>query len=210
MIRLTTAHYYTPSGRCIQKPYNEGDKDYRNDYIERVSSGELFNRDSMLVFESLKYSTLVNKRPVYGGGGVIPDIFVPVDTSSNYAYYNQLVRMSVVNQFVIDYMINNRAGLIKKYPNFDKFNNEFEVSNQMLEDIWANGEKREVPRNEESIAFIHDHAKRHIKALIARDLWNSSEFYNVYNRNDNEIQKALKIINSQATYDAILKGTYYE
>ncbi|MBN2263215.1 MAG: S41 family peptidase [Prolixibacteraceae bacterium] len=210
MIRLTTAHYYTPSGRCIQKPYENGVKDYRNDYIERVNSGELFNRDSLHVADSLEYKTIINQRTVYGGGGVIPDIFVPIDTSSNYSYYNQLVRASVVNQFVIDYMDNNRSKLMQQYPNFEAYKANYKVSNEMLEQLWANGDEKNIERDAASIEFITDHAKRHIKAIIARDLWNSSEFYSIINANDTVIQKALEIINNASKYDAVLKGTYNE
>lgn len=206
MIRLTTAHYYTPSGRCIQKPYEGGVESYRNDIRHRAESGELFNKDSISYDSSLVYYTLINKRKVYGGGGVIPDIFVPLDTSINYNYYNQLVQRSVVNQFVVSYMDQNRSNLSTAYPTFDAFKTKFEVSNAMLEEIWTEGEKKEIARNEASINFIRDHAKRHVKGIIARDLFGTSYFYETMNSDDDEIMEAVKVMKDEKRYNRILKG----
>lgn len=206
MIRLTTAHYYTPSGRCIQKPYEGGVESYRNDISHRVETGELFNKDSISYDSTLVYYTLINKRKVYGGGGVIPDIFVPLDTSVNYRYYNQLVQRSVVNQFVISFMDVNRSQLASTYPSFVAFKTKFEVSDAMLEEIWAEGEKKEIERNEQSIQFIRDHAKRHIKATIARDLFGTGYFYEIMNADDDEIMEAVKVLKDEKRYNRILKG----
>ncbi|HKM92597.1 MAG TPA: S41 family peptidase [Prolixibacteraceae bacterium] len=206
MIRLTTAHYYTPSGRCIQRPYTEGIDDYRNEYLERADRGELFSKDSIQIFDSIAYKTLINNRTVYGGGGIIPDVFIPVDTSSNYAYYNQLVRMSIVNQYITDYMDKNRKDILAKHPNFDSFYSSYKVSDQMLEEIWSQGDNKGIERDKKSIAFISAYAKKHIKAIIARDLWNSSEFYHVFNTDDKEILKAIEILNAPKRYNEILKG----
>lgn len=206
MVRLTTAHYYTPSGRCIQKPYNEGLDEYRNDLTDRIVNGELFFKDSIDVNDSLAYKTLINQRTVYGGGGVIPDVFIPLDTSSNYQYYNKLVRKNVVNQYAIDYFDKNRTMLEKKYTDFSNFKANFEVSDQMLEEIWQSGVDKGIDREEESIDFITEHAKKHMKAIIARDLWNSSEYYEVMNENDDEILKAIEILEDPAKYNAILRS----
>ncbi|MGF7139100.1 S41 family peptidase [Roseimarinus sediminis] len=210
MVRLTTAYYYTPSGRCIQKPYEAGSDDYRNDYAERLAHGELFNKDSIAVNDSLIYTTLISKRNVYGGGGVIPDVFIPLDTSANYAYYNQLLRRSVVNQFVIDYVDSHRDEMKKTYTTFKAFNEQFEIGDDLLEALWEAGDKKGIERNEASIEFIGSHAKRHLKAIIARDLWNSSEYYEVVNGDDDEIIKALELLNQPAKYEAILKGRVNE
>merc|ERR1711941_71688 len=109
MVRLTTAHYYTPSGRCIQKPYEGGTKEYRNDYATRLTNGEMFSADIIDFDESLQHKTLVNGRNVYGGGGVMPDIFVPMDTSHHYQYVNALRRKQVTYDYVLDYVDANRA-----------------------------------------------------------------------------------------------------
>ena len=206
MVRLTTAHYYTPSGRCIQRPYKDGAEEYKNELYDRATNGELFSKDSIVVNDSLKYKTLINNRTVYGGGGVIPDIFIPIDTSSYYKYYNQLIRKNIINQFVINYVDKNRKELMKNYPLFSTFKKEFEVSDKLLEDLWNEGEKKEVPKDNESIAMLTEHAKRHLKAIIARDLWNSSEFYEIINSEDNEIKRAVQILNNPSEYDSILKG----
>jgi len=207
VVRLTTAHYFTPSGRCIQKPYDEGVDDYKHDYLDRVERGELFNADSIEIDESLKYSTLVNNRIVYGSGGVIPDIFIPIDTSKNYGYYNRLVRKRVVYQFVVDYVDQHRNDLSAEYPDFESFKNNFEISNKILEELWNAGDEKGIERDEESFDFIREHAKRHLKALIARDMWNSSEFYEIVNGDDEEIIEAMEIINNDKKYDSILEGT---
>ena len=111
MVRLTTAHYYTPSGRSIQKPYENGVEEYKRDYLDRLSSGQLFSADSIQLDDSLKFKTLVNGRDVYAGGGVMPDIFVPMDTSSHYRYYNRLRRTNIVYNFILDYVDQHRAEL---------------------------------------------------------------------------------------------------
>ena len=101
MIRLTVAHYYTPAGRNIQRPYSDDINEYRQDYYERFENGELFNQDSIRLADSLMTTTLVNKRKVYGGGGIMPDLFVAMDTSSNYRYFNNIIRKNVLYPYVI-------------------------------------------------------------------------------------------------------------
>ncbi|MBP7507126.1 MAG: S41 family peptidase [Prolixibacteraceae bacterium] len=206
MVRLTTAHYYTPSGRCIQRPYDDGVDEYQKDLIQRSVSGELFSKDSIKVDESLSYNTLINKRVVYAGGGIVPDIFMPLDTSSYYKYYNQLLRKSIINQFVLNYVDKNRKELTAKYPDFKTFSKNYEVSDSFLESLWEEGVKQGIEKDQGSISFLKDHAKNHLKAIVARDLWNSSEFYEVINSRDNEILKALSVINNSKEYDSILKG----
>ncbi len=209
-VRLTNAHYYTPSGRCIQKPYDEGIKDYRMDVYKRVSTGELYNADSIKVNDSLQYETKVNKRIVYGGGGIIPDVFVPIDTSSNYGYYNKLVRKSIVSQYVVDYVDVHRDALLEEYKSFDQYKKKFDVSEEMLEEIFAIGDKKNVERDEEAIDFIHDYAKTHLKATIASRLWKSNMYYEIMNKESDEVATALEIINDEQRYNAILKGEAYE
>lgn len=206
MIRLTTAHYYTPSGRCIQKPYNDGVDEYENDFSERMSRGEFFKKDSIKVNDSLKFKTLVNKRIVYGGGGIIPDVFVPMDTSSNFKYYNQLIRKNIVNQFVVDFVDRHRKELMKNYPDFETYKKNFKVDESMLNELWDEGTKKDIKKDEKSVEFLHGYIVRHLKALIARDLWNSSQYFEVINEGEEEINKALSIFNNPKVYDSILKG----
>ncbi len=206
MVRLTTAHYFTPSGRCIQKPYENGIDDYREDMISRVERGELFNRDSIAIVDTLLYKTLINRRTVYGGGGIIPDVFVPLDTAFYYRYYNQLIRKNVVNQFVVDYVDQHRNQLLKKYTEFSAYRDAFTVSDALLDELWAEGEEKEIPRDEASIEQLIPYAKRHLKAIIARDLWTSSEYYEIINSDDEEILKALEIISDSNAYSSLIKG----
>lgn len=207
MVRLTVAHYYTPSGRCIQKPYENGVKDYGQDYQKRFSSGEMFNVDSIVFTDSLKHKTLVNGRSVFGGGGVMPDIFIPIDTSSHYKYINRLRRNNIILNFALEYVDKNRGDIIKKYADFDKFNKNFEVSSEILNEIVASGEKDGIEKNEESFAYTENNMKKEIKALIARDLYSRNDFYKVYYQDDEAILKALEVIENQKEYNNLLVTT---
>ncbi|RUT79623.1 S41 family peptidase [Ancylomarina longa] len=206
MIRLTTAHYYTPTGRCIQKPYNKGLEDYHMDILKRFKSGEMISADSIQFPDSLKYSTLINKRTVYGGGGIMPDIFIPIDTSLNYKYFNLLVRKNVIYPFVVNYMDENRDQLKKKYPKFEKFMKDFEVSDSMLSELVALGEKQGIEKNESDYLAVVDDLKLHIKALLARDLWDSSEYYKIVNKKNDFILKAISVLENPKLYDNGLKN----
>jgi len=204
MVRLTTAHYYTPSGRGIQKPYNEGITEYKEDYQKRLSHGEMFNADSIVFSDSLKFKTLVNSRDVYGGGGVMPDIFIPIDTSIHYPYMNRLRRTNIVNNFTLDYVDKNREQLKSKYPDFKNFDAKFEVSDEMIAEIVENGVKEGIEKNDESLTFIISDLKREIKALLARDLFSRDDFYKVYYKDDKAIIEALKVVGSQKNYNKLL------
>ncbi len=109
MVRLTVSHYFTPSGRCIQKPYKG--KDYQAEVFERYNSGEMFSADSIELTDSTKYYTKKDHRLVYGGGGIIPDVFVPIDTGINYSYFNRLLAKGVINEYVLNYVDKNRESL---------------------------------------------------------------------------------------------------
>jgi carboxyl-terminal processing protease len=204
MVRLTTAHYYTPSGRCIQKPYENGVEEYRRDYLERLNSGQLFSADSIALADSLKYKTLMNGRVVYGGGGVMPDIFVPMDTSGHYKYYNRLRRNNVVYDFVINYVDNHRSDLKEQYPEFEAYNEKFEVTEEMVEKIVAEGEKKGIEKEQESLDFTLDTMKKEIKALIARDIYTRNDFYKVFYQDDEAILKALEVIENKKKYNNLL------
>ncbi|RIH63017.1 S41 family peptidase [Mariniphaga sediminis] len=204
MVRLTTAHYYTPSGRCIQKPYENGVEEYRRDYLERLNSGQLFSADSIALADSLKYKTLMNGRVVYGGGGVMPDIFVPMDTSGHYKYYNRLRRNNVVYDFVINYVDNHRSDLKEQYPEFEAYNEKFEVTEEMVEKIVVEGEKKGIEKEQESLDFTLDTMKKEIKALIARDIYTRNDFYKVFYQDDEAILKALEVIENKKKYNNLL------
>jgi carboxyl-terminal processing protease len=204
MVRLTTAHYYTPSGRGIQKPYNTGVENYRRDYMDRFSSGQLFSIDSIILPDSLRFKTLVNGRNVYGGGGIMPDIFVPMDTSSYNRYYNRLRRNNIIYNFVLDYVDSNRSKLQKQYPDFNQFNKNFNVTSEMVEKIIAQGEKEGIERDESSLSFTLNTMSNEIKALIARDIFTRNEFYRIIFQDDDAIQKALEVIENKERYRNLL------
>ncbi|MBN2636681.1 MAG: S41 family peptidase [Prolixibacteraceae bacterium] len=204
VVRLTTAHYYTPSGRCIQKPYENGVEDYRNDFQHRVESGELFNADSIVFDDSLQYKTLTNGRSVYGGGGVMPDIFVSLDTSQHYRYVNKLRGQSIIRDYAVEYLDSHREKLQNEYPDFDKFDKKFIVSDGAIDEIVALGEKENIEKDEESIKFSGNDIKKEIKALIARDLFSNDDFYKVYYKDDEAILTALKVLKNQEDYNNVL------
>ena len=204
MIRLTTAHYYTPSGRCIQKPYTEGVDAYQKDYVNRMVNGELFSKDSIKQNKNEKFETKINKRTVYGGGGIMPDIFLPMDTSKYYAYFNNLVRKNVVYSGVLDIMDKNRNEFKQKFTDFKTYNSKFEATDAMLESIMAAGDKEGVKRDEKSIEFARPLMKLQIKALIARDLFTGSNYYQVMNADDEPIKKAIEVFGKKGAYEKIL------
>lgn len=197
MIRLTTAHYYTPSGRCIQKPYAKGEEEYRAELYNRYQSGELLSADSIVVNDSLKYFTKVKHRPVYGGGGIIPDVFVPMDTSINYLYFNRLIAKNVIGEYIVNYVDKNRDKLKAKYPDFNKFNKEFVVTDAMIDDIVKAGEKAGVKKDEKLMQPIIPSMKLQIKALIARDIWDMNEMYQILNAENDVLKKGLEALKSK-------------
>lgn len=204
MVRLTTAHYYTPSGRGIQKPYENGVDDYQKDYQRRFEHGEMFSADSISMPDSLKYKTLLSGRTVYGGGGIMPDIFVSMDTSAFYGYYNRLQRNSIISNFTLDYVDKNRDKLTKQFPEFRQFNEKFQIGDDIIEKIVALGEKDGIERDQESIHFTSGLMKKEIKAAIARDIYSRDQFYQVYNEDDKTILKALEILKNQNQFRSLL------
>lgn len=204
MIRLTTAHYYTPSGRCIQKPYTKGEDEYRAELYQRMDKGELQSADSIVVNDSLKYYTKVKHRPVYGGGGIIPDVFVPMDTSVNYLYLNRLFAKNVIGEYVVNYVDKNREQLKKKYPDFDKFNKEFVVTDAMIADLVKAGEKAGVKKDEKLLNSVLPVMKLNLKALIARDIWDMNEMFQILNAKNDILKRGLEIL-KDGTYDKKMK-----
>jgi carboxyl-terminal processing protease len=204
MIRLTTAHYFTPAGRNIQKPYKEDIKNYRNEYYKRFERGEMFNKDSISLPDSLMKLTLVTKRRVYSGGGIMPDIFIPIDTSSYYRYFNDLVRKNVLFPYVVGYIDKNRENTKKKYPSFNEFNNGFQVTSNMIDDLVKLGEKEKIEKEGESLNFSVKYISRQIKALIARDIYESGDYYKVMIDGDREVAKAIEVLSDPKIYKKYL------
>lgn len=203
-IRLTIARYYTPSGRLIQTPYNEGFDKYFEKFYSRYFNGELIHPDSLGLPDSLKAYTLVNRRVVYGGGGITPDIFVPVDTTYYSDYYRDMIRTSTLAPFVIGYTDRNRTNLIRRYKTFDKFESEFSFDRETIDALIEAGEKNKVKFDEAQYNTSAPEMLKVMKALVARDLWDMNEYFRIVNKDDREIMKALAIINDTALYSRLL------
>ena len=192
-LRLTISRYYTPSGRSIQKPYEEGD--YRNDLNERYEHGEYFSADSIKFIDTLRYETR-NGRVVYGGGGIMPDFFVPFDTSQNSTYLNKLFINNVVNEYTLSYVEDHRKKL--EQMGFEKFFKSFQVNEQMLQQVAALGKKREVPFDKEGFEHSKELLRTHVKALIARSIWRNEGYYPIYNQTNEVFQEALELFDEAA------------
>ena len=206
MIRLTVARYYTPTGRLIQKPYDKGVDEYAMDAMRRYSNGEYFDSENIDLPDSLKYLTKIQKRPVYGGGGIMPDVFVPYDTTSVTGYYRNLIRQGVFNTFVLNYMDVNRFRLESEYPDFRKYKNEFVVDEALLSEFTDYGIREGVEFNEQDFEVSSDLIANQIKALIARDMFSMSEYFEVANSRDNAFLKALEIISERRYYQSMIQA----
>ncbi len=196
MLRLTVAHYYTPSGRCIQKPYEKGDlKDYEQDIENRFRHGELYSRDSIHFADSLKFQTLRQHRTVYGGGGIMPDFFVPLDTTQYSLYHRQLAAKGIIINQTIRYVDQNRKKLHKLYKSFDSFEADFSVPDELLQEVYRDGEKENVKlKDEDERRNSEPLIKVQLKALIARDLWDMSEYYKIMNGANHIVSKAVELL----------------
>lgn len=201
MIRLTIAHYYTPSGRCIQKPYTKGDlKDYEMDLEKRLKHGELTNPDSIHFDTSQKFYTLRNHRVVYGGGGIMPDYFVPLDTTKYTKYHRLLAAKNIIMNAYLKYVDANRTTLKGLYKSFDTFNKNYVVPQSLLDTIIAEGKKEKVePKDKAELTATMPYIKVQLKALVARDLWDMNEYYRVWNEQSDIVNKAIKLCTAPNT-----------
>lgn len=199
VIRLTTAHYYTPTGRCIQKPYEMGDaKGYQKDIEDRLNSGELTNIDSIHFADSLKFETLHLGRTVYGGGGIMPDYYVPLDTTVYTKLHRELTAKSCINGTVLKFMDKNRKALEKKYLKKDVpfFKNDYVVDESMFTILKAEADKAGVKYTDDEFEECKPMVSKVFKALIGRDLWDTSAYYELFNDNNNIYAKGLEVIKS--------------
>ena len=201
MMRLTIAHYYTPSGRCIQKPYKKGDlKDYEMDLEKRLKHGELTNPDSIHFDSSQKFYTLRNHRVVYGGGGIMPDYFVPLDTTKYTKYHRLLAAKNIIMNAYLKYVDANRTTLKGLYKSFDTFNKNYVVPQSLLDTIIAEGKKEKVePKDKAELTATMPYIKVQLKALVARDLWDMNEYYRIWNEQSDIVNKAIKLCTAPDT-----------
>jgi carboxyl-terminal processing protease len=226
LIRLTIARYYTPTGRLIQRPYTEGYDEYSHDIVKRINTGEMFSCDSVHFADSLRHLTLSTGRTVYGGGGIMPDVFVPLDTTKYPEFYKKISKNGKLNDFVLDYVDKNRSRLHIVYPDFKDYKAGFEIDEvflrsllkfAILENIQDKlseeemlavkiSDSFEIPGKMKGISHENDAVKNHLKALIARDLWGVQAYYEVLNLGDEAFMKAFEILEDEQQYMMVLKG----
>ena len=196
MIRLTIAHYYTPSGRCIQKPYQKGDiESYERELDNRYKHGELYSADSIHFADSLKYQTLRQHRTVYGGGGIMPDYFVPLDTLQFTRFHRMLNAKSIIINANLRYVDNNRKMLKNRYKTFDDFNTRFTVPQSLIDAILKEGEAQQIkPKDQAELKRTLPLLRIQLKALVARDLWDMDEYFQIMNETNHVVRKALEVL----------------
>lgn len=203
--RLTIARYYTPSGRNIQKPYVKGDReDYDKDIIDRYNHGELQSANSIHFADSLKHTTLRLHRTVYGGGGIMPDVFVPLDTTQYTDYHRRLVAKGIIPQFALRYVDKNRADLKAQYPDAQKFIKEFTVTDEMLNNLVDAGKAEKVDFDKSQFAKSKEMLRTFVKAAIANDLFSTGAYFQIVNEQNDIYKEALSIINDDARYRKII------
>lgn len=217
MIRLTVARYYTPSGRCIQKPYDStanldgrtggegGQEKYNRELTDRFNHGEMIHADSIHFADSLKVRTKRMGRIVYGGGGIMPDFFVPIDTAQYTDYHRNLVAKGVVIKGVAKYIEKRRKELQNLYKKFEAFNEKFEIDDEMLAGLRTLADNEKIAFNEEQYSRSLPLIKTQLKALIARDLWDMNEYFQVMNATNSSVEQALKILN-EGKYEETIKA----
>ncbi len=192
-LRLTIARYYTPTGRCIQKSYSDGYQDYIMDEVHRYKDGELYHRDSSLMVDSLKYTTPKGK-VVYGGGGIMPDIFVPLDTTGSSLYLRNLKYANVFNEFSYQYV---RFHSLDNYQSVQEFSSTFKITQKLIKSfISFASEKHDISYNKQAFQHSLERIKVNIKAEIARQKWLEEGAYFIMNQTDKEIETAINSLNN--------------
>ncbi|MEM6522689.1 MAG: S41 family peptidase [Bacteroidota bacterium] len=196
-LRLTISRYYTPSGRSIQKPYADYE-DYSKDLIARFEHGEFFSSDSIKFNDSLKYET-ASGRTVYGGGGIMPDYFVPLDTSMTSAYLNRLFTSNSMQEYTFNFVAKNKDRL--NSMDYNDYYQNFDVSQQMLDGLVKTGKLNEVVPDLKDLNKNRDLFKLHLKAQIARQIWNNNGFYPIFNQTNEILQQAVKLFDKAEELD---------
>lgn len=196
MIRLTIAQYFTPVGRCIQKPYGE-DIDYAADIVKRLESGELTNADSIHLPDSLKYQTKIKGRTVYGGGGIMPDVFVPLDTTRTNKYYSEVTAKGCVLQTSLSYVEKHRKQLERRYKTYESFNEKFIIDDDILQLLQDKALAANIDFDEKQWNEVLPIFKIQLKSLIARNIWSMNEYYQSMSELDDILQQALKLLDTK-------------
>lgn len=196
-LRLTVARYYTPTGRCIQKPYIKGNgfKDYYSEPYHRILNGELEEQDSIHFNDSLKYTTPGGK-VLYGGGGIMPDIFIPVDKDPGLNYYSKLVQNGLIFRFAFEYSDKHRTDF-QKYAGFDDFNKHFNITGVIIDEFMDYTQKNGVGKDNEGLEFAKTKIYTLLKAYISRNIFDDKGFYPIFLSIDKPYIEALTILNQQ-------------
>jgi carboxyl-terminal processing protease len=192
-LRLTISRYHTPTGRCIQKSYAKGSDAYYVDIFERYLGGEMENKDSVVFADSLKYTTPKGKI-VYGGGGIMPDIYIPINTDSQRVFLHQIINMGLDYEFSFDYADKNRQSILKSYPTSTQFLLKYRLSKQAYASFLSLAKKRGIRESEEKIRFVEAEIKNRLKAYIARNIYNDKSFYQIINSIDDSFLKAVQVL----------------
>jgi len=204
-VRITTSKYYTPTGRCIQKPYEEGSIAYRKEKYDRYSSGESFHRDSIKFNEDEIFSTKLKNRTVYGGGGIMPDYFVPLDTTGTSEYYSSLIRKGIMNQFSLIWVNNNRDKLENKYTSFKKFKSDFNTE-KVTKELIEYAEQEGLEFDKESYEKAENTIKTRLKANIAQNLYDYKKFYEIINELNNTLKKSIELLEDGEAFKKLAKN----
>ena len=199
-VRLTVQKYYTPAGRCIQKPYDEGVDAYRQEKFERFESGELLSLDSLELPDSLMYQTRLRGRTVYGGGGILPDVFVPLDTTDNSPYFSAIMRKGLDSRFALTYVDSLRESLEATYPDEDTFIADFQLEPALLEAFQKFAESEGVEFDSDDWDTSSDAITLRLKAMIGRNLLEQGTFYRVISGLNESLQRAIELL-QDGTFD---------
>ena len=193
-VRLTVQQYFTPSGRCIQKPYEDGVDAYRREKYERFEKGELMSLDSLDLPDSLRYSTLIMNRTVYGGGGILPDVFVPIDTSMNSVYFTDLLRKGLFNRAVLEFVDADRKALERSLSDKESFVQDYVLSPALLDQLVALGEAEDIPFVEEDWNTSLPAITLRLKAILGRNMFDTATFYEVFNPINPVYQRGIEVL----------------
>jgi carboxyl-terminal processing protease len=204
MLKLTVSRYYTPSGRFIQKPY-ENQENYSHDLIDRYNRGEMASADSIHFPDSLRTSTLVNKRIIYGGGGIMPDVFIPMDTTKYTELHKTLSAAGILNRFSMSYLDEHRAELNTKYPNIDAFIDHFTVDDKMKDELLNFAVEQKIKLSKADSTSDKTLLLKQLKGFLARDLGKNADYYKVMWKENESLVKALAILNDKNAYEELLK-----
>jgi len=204
LLRLTTARYHTPTGRSIQRPFGDGVEKYARELMNRLERGELMYADSIQFPDSLRFKTLRLGRTVYGGGGIMPDVFIPIDTARFTDYHRRLIARGVMNRTTIQYLERNREELRNAFPTFELFKENYQVGEDFITQLIENGETEDIPYNEEQMAISRNLIKLQHKARVANNLWNTNEFFRIIDQENEAIQRAVQILRTPGEFERIL------